>query len=92
MKCYTYGKNDHFAQTCPEPAKVSFSTKTLESHVYSRAFVANSMEFDQCMVGSQTIALWNDSKGNFLGARTYQHKLRGGNTLLLHEALCVPGV
>ncbi|KAH9608961.1 hypothetical protein KSS87_006063, partial [Heliosperma pusillum] len=43
-------------------------------------------------VGSQTVMLGNGSEEDVLGTGTYQIKLSGGNTMLLHDALYAPGV
>ena len=43
-------------------------------------------------MGSRTIVLGNGSEEDVLGVGAYQLKLRGGNKLLLHDALYAPGV
>jgi len=43
-------------------------------------------------VGSQTVVLGNGSEADVLGVGTYKLRLRGGNILLLHDALCAPRV
>jgi len=50
------------------------------------------MEFHHYPMGSQTFVLGNNSEEDVLGVGTYQFKLYGGNKLLLHDALCAPGV
>jgi len=41
-------------------------------------------------MGSQTIVLDNDSEEDVLAVGTYKLRLRGGNTLLLHDAIYAP--
>lgn len=50
------------------------------------------LDFHRFSVGSQTVMLGNGSEEDVLGTGTYQLKLRGGNKLLLHDALYAPGV
>ncbi|KAH9618858.1 hypothetical protein KSS87_009464, partial [Heliosperma pusillum] len=50
------------------------------------------VDFHRFPVGSQTVMLGNGSTEDVLGVGTYQIKLRGGNVLLLHDALYAPGV
>ena len=50
------------------------------------------MDFHRYLVGSQIVVLGNGSEEDVLGVGTYKRRLRGGNTLLLHDALYAPGV
>ena len=50
------------------------------------------MEFHRHPVGSRTVVLENGSEEDVLGVGTYQLRLRGGNKLLLHDALYAHGV
>ena len=50
------------------------------------------VEFHRYPVGSQTVVLGNGSEEDILGLGTYKLRLRGGNTLLLHDAIYASGV
>ena len=50
------------------------------------------VELHPCPVGSQTVTLGNGTAEDVLGVGTYRLKLRGGNSLLLHDALYASGV
>ena len=50
------------------------------------------VDFHCYPVGSQTIVLGNGSEEDVLGVDIYKLRLRGGNMLLLHDALYAPGV
>ena len=50
------------------------------------------MEFHRYPMGSRTVVLGNGSEEDVLGVGTYQLRFRGGNKLLLHDALHAPGV
>lgn len=50
------------------------------------------MSFYPYPVGTQTVTLGNGTAEDVLGVGTYKLKLRGGNSLLLHDALYAPGV
>jgi len=45
------------------------------------------VDFHRYPVGSQTVVLGNGSEEDVLGVGTYKLRLRGGNTLLLYDAL-----
>ena len=50
------------------------------------------VDFHPCPVGLQTVTLGNGTAEDVLGVGTYRLKLRGGNSLLLHDTLYAPGV
>ena len=45
------------------------------------------MDFHRYPMGSQSVMLANDSEEDVLGVGMYQLRLRGGNKLLLFDAL-----
>ena len=53
---------------------------------------AGFVEFHRYPMGSRTVVLGNGSEEDVLGVGTYQLRLRGGNKLLLHDALYAPAV
>ena len=53
---------------------------------------AGFVDFHRFPVGSQTVVLGNGSEEDVLGVGTYRLTLKGGNKLLLFDALHAPGV
>jgi len=50
------------------------------------------VDFHPYPLGLQIVTLRNGTAEDFLGVGTYRLKLRGGNSLLLHDTLYVPGL
>ena len=50
------------------------------------------VDFHRYPVGSQTVVLGNGCEEDVLGVGTYKLRLRGGNTVLLHDAIYAPRI
>jgi len=74
--------------------ELPFSTKIAKLYVCSHAFVLNSLsqftKFHHYPVFSPIVVLKNHSEEDVFNIGTYHLKLRGGNKLLLHDALYAP--
>ena len=55
-------------------------------------YLVGFVDFHPYSVGLQTVTLGNGTVEDVLGVGTYRLKLRGGNSLLLHDTLYTPGV
>jgi len=78
VKCYNYGKKEHYARDYPEPSKVPFPTKIPYVTVCSHAFVANSVP--QWIVDTGATKHMVQNKAGFMEFHRY---LVGSRTIVL---------
>jgi len=78
VKCYNYGKKEHYARDYPEPSKVPFPTKIPYVNVCSHACVANSLP--QWIVDTGATKHMVQNKAGFMEFHRY---LVGSRTIVL---------